>query len=447
MIPDGQDGVSGFGDDVHFGPTLGGESLGRMPNGSGRLAPLSRLTFGFDNGTPRVGPLVVSEIQYNPVLTDEDLQIYPDADESDLEFVEIHNPTGQEYILTDWRLRAGADFDFPEGTRMAPGETIVILKFNPDDPENINELNLFKAHYGVGENVRLLGGYQGRLNNSDDRLELQHPLPPPADEPNYIPRFQEDEVLYDDKPPWPTGADGNGYSLQRRGAGEFGNDPTSWFAGTPSPGEILTQVTGDFNGDGLVNAIDIDLLFVQMRSPNPDLSYDLTYDGLVNELDRDELVENIIGSITGDANLDLLFNSTDMVQVFQRGEYEDGIPLNSGWEEGDWNGDGDFDSSDMVMAFQKGGYERGAVARQSVRARSGWIGAALAPVIDVGSHTSSRVAGAMQVGPADAPHAPPRVALVDEAIESLFQDQDDSLGDSESGNAEQLSEDLLEGLG
>ena len=59
--------------------------------------------------------------------------------------------------------------------------------------------------------------------------------------------------------------------------------------------------------------------------------------------------------LTGDANGDGLFNSADMVQVFQTGEYEDDIAGNSTFAEGDWNGDGDFTSSDMVMAFQAGG--------------------------------------------------------------------------------------------
>jgi hypothetical protein len=61
--------------------------------------------------------------------------------------------------------------------------------------------------------------------------------------------------------------------------------------------------------------------------------------------------------LPGDANRDGVFDSTDMVQVFQCGEYEDEVADNSTWEEGDWNGDGDFNSSDLVMAFQTGLYE------------------------------------------------------------------------------------------
>jgi hypothetical protein len=59
----------------------------------------------------------------------------------------------------------------------------------------------------------------------------------------------------------------------------------------------------------------------------------------------------------GDANLDLEFNSSDMVQVFVPGKYEKVVL--AGWEEGDWNGDRNFDSGDMVSAFVEGGYEKG----------------------------------------------------------------------------------------
>ena len=72
--------------------------------------------------------------------------------------------------------------------------------------------------------------------------------------------------------------------------------------------------------------------------------------------------------IPGDANLDGEFNSTDLVRVFQAGEYEDAIESNSAWSDGDWNGDGEFDTSDLVVAFQAGYFEQGppAVAAAAV---------------------------------------------------------------------------------
>lgn len=60
--------------------------------------------------------------------------------------------------------------------------------------------------------------------------------------------------------------------------------------------------------------------------------------------------------LIGDANDDGMFNSSDLVSVFQAGEYEDDVPSNSTYDEGDWNADDDFTSLDLVVAFQAGTY-------------------------------------------------------------------------------------------
>src|SRR6185295_10477441 len=45
-----------------------------------------------------------------------------------------------------------------------------------------------------------------------------------------------DKVNYTHELPWPSGADGFGFSLQRIVAGAFGNDATNWTAGLKTPG-------------------------------------------------------------------------------------------------------------------------------------------------------------------------------------------------------------------
>ena len=46
-----------------------------------------------------------------------------------------------------------------------------------------------------------------------------------------------DRVNYNDKAPWPTEPDGNGYySLTRKVSSDYGNDEDNWQADTPSPG-------------------------------------------------------------------------------------------------------------------------------------------------------------------------------------------------------------------
>ena len=64
-----------------------------------------------------------------------------------------------------------------------------------------------------------------------------------------------------------------------------------------------------------------------------------------------------VGMAIGDVDFDGVFGSSDLIRVFQTGEYEDGVSNNSSFEEGDWNRDGDFDSSDLVLAFKLGRYD------------------------------------------------------------------------------------------
>ena len=114
---------------------------------------------------------------------------------------------------------------------------------------------------------------------------------------------------------------------------------------------------GDFDGNGLISAADIDWLCNQIRSVTPDPTYDLTGDGNVNELDHRYLISNILRTRSGDVNLDGTFDSADLITVLQSTHYEQ--ELDATWATGDWNCDGRFDSGDLVLAFQNGGFGTG----------------------------------------------------------------------------------------
>ena len=120
------------------------------------------------------------------------------------------------------------------------------------------------------------------------------------------------------------------------------------------PAQVMV---GDFNHDAVLDAADIDLLATTIGSSQPE--FDLDDDGIVGIADREIWINELKNSFFGDSNLDGEFNSGDFIHVFQRGEYEDSIESNSGWEDGDWNGDGEFDSGDFILAFQSAGYEVG----------------------------------------------------------------------------------------
>ncbi len=148
-----------------------------------------------------------------------------------------------------------------------------------------------------------------------------------------------------------SGKTGASFSQYFTVKGKLGQDNYSVIRGaTPS-------VPGDFDKDGQLTAADIDSLSGQVRAGTNPPAYDLNADSKVNDDDRQVWIVNLKKTYSGDANLDLKFDSGDFVEVFQKGKYETGSA--AGWAEGDWSGDALFDSSDFVAAFQMGGYEKG----------------------------------------------------------------------------------------
>ncbi|KKL97119.1 hypothetical protein LCGC14_1837670, partial [marine sediment metagenome] len=226
-----------FIDHAEFPAAALGETFGRWPNGSGRFYPMQEDTIGNINTGPRIGPIIISEVHYNPVDPDPGDIVTA----ADLEFVEIYNPTNAAVDLTDWRLRGGIDFDFASGTMLESHTTLVIVPFDPSDA---TRLAVFHTAYSIDATVPLVGGHRDKLNNAGDRVQLQRPDVSPPDEPDYVPHLLEDEVIYDELAPWPTEPDGQGQSLHRLGIDLWGHDATSWTAAVPTPGTAELGVAG-----------------------------------------------------------------------------------------------------------------------------------------------------------------------------------------------------------
>ena len=102
--------------------------------------------------------------------------------------------------------------------------------------------------------------------------------------------------------------------------------------------------------------LDIDFYQQRIRGQDYKPAWDLNDDAVLDQNDVRVLVEDVLHTSIGDANWDGRFDSSDLVAIFQVGEFEDGTAGNSNWSEGDWNGDGEFDTSDLVWAFQFGVY-------------------------------------------------------------------------------------------
>lgn len=118
------------------------------------------------------------------------------------------------------------------------------------------------------------------------------------------------------------------------------------------------RVAGDVTSDGQVTSVDIDRFCAAIRSelpPDPERSaFDLDGDSRIGLADYAYLIDRILRTTAGDANLDGVFDSRDLLLVFQGGRFEsNGDAL---WQEGDWNCDGRFDTSDLLAAFQAGSY-------------------------------------------------------------------------------------------
>jgi hypothetical protein len=112
---------------------------------------------------------------------------------------------------------------------------------------------------------------------------------------------------------------------------------------------------GDVDGNGTVDVDDLETINEAVRVGDGDLNYDINLDLTVDFQDVMSWIKCSKGTCVGDVNLDGVFDSGDLVQLFQVGIYESDEVAK--WTSGDWNGDFKFDSSDLLVAFQEGCYE------------------------------------------------------------------------------------------
>jgi hypothetical protein len=131
--------------------------------------------------------------------------------------------------------------------------------------------------------------------------------------------------------------------------------------------EIDGLARGETERWSLIRAGQIEAAFAQTTLNDLSLVEGHLGDGLFQQLAyrTDEVSLIRYRALPGDGDGDGLFNSNDLLNVFQFGQYEDDIEDNSDWTSGDWTGDLDFNTSDLIEALQTGGYVASA---QPVRA-------------------------------------------------------------------------------
>jgi hypothetical protein len=175
-------------------------SLGRHTNSVSELQWVlqSALTLGSPNARPAIGPVILSEIDYQPAA-------------GSVEFIELQNLTDNPVLLFDplfptntWRL-SGVDYAFPTGL-MIPAKGLLVV--SAGDPA------WFRQRHGIPDSVPVLGPWAGSLQDNGERIELQRPDSPDLETNQLgqvrvrVPYLTVDTVRYSPQSPWPGAAAG-----------------------------------------------------------------------------------------------------------------------------------------------------------------------------------------------------------------------------------------------
>ncbi|HOL32232.1 MAG TPA: lamin tail domain-containing protein [Anaerohalosphaeraceae bacterium] len=225
--------LTGYVEKESFGASESGVAFGRYYKASTdsyNFVAMSVNTPGQGNAYPKVGPIVISEMMYNPPAGGS-------FDHDDYEYIELRNIEDETITLEEhdvlldidvpWKFTNGIDYTFPLGVSIAPGGSIVVVK-NPA---------AFSERYPDVPAGVIYGPYSGKLDNGGEKLELAMPGDEEAAVRYYI---CVDRVNYSDGSApgdlWPVAADGQGGSLHRKNDQLYGNDVANWQAALPSPG-------------------------------------------------------------------------------------------------------------------------------------------------------------------------------------------------------------------
>ncbi|HEX2749842.1 MAG TPA: lamin tail domain-containing protein, partial [Verrucomicrobiales bacterium] len=209
-----------------------GLSFGSIRDGAPLPFLLSSPTPGAPNTGRRQPAVVLNEIQYHPAsgLNAE-------------EYVELKNVSGAAADLSGWRLRGGADFDFPAGTVLGAGAYLVIAG---------DRTHLLSVHPGLSPSLTI-GDFSGNLSNSGGRISLRSPMAGGG-------YATEDEVTYSTGGRWGAWADGGGSSLERVDPRMDGRRAAAWADSDETAKSPWTtvEVTGVLdNGRDAATALEI----------------------------------------------------------------------------------------------------------------------------------------------------------------------------------------------
>lgn len=153
--------------------------------------------------------IAINEIMYNPI-------------QAGASFIEIYNRHQTAAFDLSGHILNGLAYTFPEGSIIQPNSYLVLA----------GDRAVFTAVYGSA--VLVHGEFQGGMDNGGERLSLIKPGATAAQD------LVIDQVRYDDDPPWPVVADGQGPSLQLIDAAQDNWRPANWGATAPNAANRAT---------------------------------------------------------------------------------------------------------------------------------------------------------------------------------------------------------------
>ncbi|MEM9566311.1 MAG: lamin tail domain-containing protein, partial [Actinomycetota bacterium] len=130
------------------------------------------------------GDVVLSEVMYHAADGSTD-------DDDDYDFIEITNTGAAPVDLSGWEIEEAIEFVFPAGTSIDPGAYLVVA----------HDETAFAERYGENPDFEF---DDGKLKNSSELIELRNGSGDVID-----------QLEYNDDPPWPGSADGEGRSLEK----------------------------------------------------------------------------------------------------------------------------------------------------------------------------------------------------------------------------------------
>ncbi|HEY3324108.1 MAG TPA: lamin tail domain-containing protein [Planctomycetota bacterium] len=267
--------LTGYSHGFEFGAAAPGVTFGRytISTGEEHFPAASANTLGGVNALPRVGPVVISEIMYNPATGYDQFIELKNISSSTVNLYDTDNPANT------WTLN-GISYSFPTGTQLEAGGIIVVCAIDPAT---------FSANHSVPAAAQVFGPFAGVLQPDGELIELQRPgVPEPDGLGGFtVPYITVDAVRYNDKAPWPLEPDGNGPSLTRWHLDQYGNDPINWFpssaaGGSPGADELLTPMAPSNLAATAQSSYQINLTWTDNASNEDGFTVQRSPDGTTN---------------------------------------------------------------------------------------------------------------------------------------------------------------------